>query len=267
MSKKMKSFFPFAQYPLLFGHRGCSKAAPENSLSAFQLILDHGVPGVELDVHICKSGELVVSHDANLKRVTGLDAEIIDTEYAEIAELDAGSWFGEAFAGERIPLLDDVFDLMGERVYYDIEIKNESRVPGQLEQEVVKAVQRRGMQERMMLSSFNPYSIREVRRLDRKIHTAHIYMDHEETPPILRNGLGRFICFPRVLKPNRHQISRGMMFRLHKLEGYPILTWTEDDLAKAKDYLALGVNGIITNVPEQMMETFREIWGNPGYLF
>jgi len=261
MSKKMKSFFPFAQFPLLFGHRGCSKAAPENSMAAFQLILDKGVPGVELDVHLCKSGELVVTHDTNLKRVTGLEAEIIETEYAEIKELDAGSWFGEAYAGEKIPLLDDVFDLMGDKVYYDIEIKNESRIPGRLEQEVVRVVQKRGMQERMMLSSFNPYSIREVRRLDGKIHTAHIYAEHEGIPPMLRNGLGRFICFPQVLKPNRHKINRRMMFQLQKLEGYPILTWTEDDLVKAESYLEMGANGIITNVPEQMVEYFRRRWG------
>jgi glycerophosphoryl diester phosphodiesterase len=232
-------------------------------MSAFQLLLDHGVPGVELDVHICKSGELVVTHDANLKRITGLDAMIIDTEYSEIRRLDAGSWFGESYAGERIPLLDEVFDLLGDKVYYDIELKNESRIPGRLEQEVVKTVQRRGMQERMMLSSFNPYSIRAVRRLDHRIHTAHIYSDHETIPRLLRHGLGRFICFPQALKPNRNQISRRMLLHLQKIEGYPIFTWTEDDLEKAKHYLSLGVNGIITNVPEKMLESFREIWTKP----
>ncbi|HDQ14938.1 MAG TPA: glycerophosphodiester phosphodiesterase, partial [Sediminispirochaeta sp.] len=99
MSKKRAGLFPFAQYPLLFGHRGCSIIAPENSMAAFQQILDHKVPGVELDVHMCKSGELVVTHDSNLKRVTGLDADVEDTHWEQIRELEAGSWFSESYRG------------------------------------------------------------------------------------------------------------------------------------------------------------------------
>ncbi len=261
MSKKMKRLFPFARYPLLFGHRGCSVGAPENSMSAFQLILDNEVPGVELDVHLCKSGELVVTHDSNLKRITGVDAEIADMDYREIALLDAGSWFGEAFAGERIPRLDDVFDLMGDRVYYDIEIKKETKKYGPLEEAVVRAVQRRDMRERMLISSFNPYTIRRVGQLDSDIPTALIYMDHEEVPRLLRNGQGRFICFPTALKPNRLQINKRLMCTRQKLEGYPIIPWTEDDIEQVESYLSLGVNGIITNVPERMLPIFKLRWG------
>jgi len=83
--------FASADYPLLFGHRGCSSIAPENTLAAFQKILDHGVPGVELDVQLCKSGELVVMHDSNHKRTTGMDAPVTETDYATNSGLDAGS--------------------------------------------------------------------------------------------------------------------------------------------------------------------------------
>ena len=109
--------FTFAQYPLLFAHRGCSNAAPENTLASFKKVLDKKVPGVELDVQICKSGEIIVLHDLNLKRTTGFDALACETELEKIKELDAGSWFNESFTGEKIPTLDEVFEMMGNSVY------------------------------------------------------------------------------------------------------------------------------------------------------
>ena len=80
---RTEKLFPFTQYPLLFGHRGCSRLAPENTLASFQKILDNNIPGVELDVQMCSTGEIIVLHDLNLKRTTGLDALASETELAE----------------------------------------------------------------------------------------------------------------------------------------------------------------------------------------
>ncbi|MFP4178459.1 MAG: glycerophosphodiester phosphodiesterase [Spirochaetaceae bacterium] len=253
MSTKDKALFSCASPPLLFGHRGCSRAAPENTMAAFGKILEYGVPGVELDVHICKTGELVVTHDDNLKRVTGFDSIIEETDYSTIAELEAGSWFGEEFKGEKVPLLEDVFDLMGSRVYYDIEIKHRTRKCGPLEKKLVEAVNRRGLSERVLFSSFNPFSIREVRRLDKTLLTAVIYVKHKELPWVFRDGGGRFIAKPHVLKPSREKTGRRTMFFKGTLEGYPIIPWTVDDTVEAQRLLSLGVSGIISNVPEKLI--------------
>lgn len=255
---KKKELFPFAERPLLFGHRGCSNAAPENTMAAFQKILDYGVPGVELDVHLCRTGELVVTHDFNLQRITGLDTAIEDTDYAAIAELDAGVWFSEEFRGEKVPLLDDVMDLLGEKVYYDIEIKTKCRKCGPIESALAETVSKRGFNNRVMISSFNPFSMREMRKIDKTIPTALIYTIHEHVPWYLRRGEGRFLSRPTALKPNRHQITRGKMLFKKEIAGYPIITWTENDPEKAREYLELGVDGIVTNVPEWMLELCRE---------
>ncbi|MFO7848986.1 MAG: glycerophosphodiester phosphodiesterase family protein [Spirochaetia bacterium] len=259
MSKKNRALFPFAHRPLLFGHRGCSIAAPENTMPAFQRILDHQIPGVELDVHICKTGELVVTHDRNLQRVTGLDSLVEETEYETIAELDAGSWFGEEFRGEKVPLLDDVFDLLGDKVYYDIEIKHRLRKCGPLEKKLVDRVKRRGMSERVMLSSFNPFSIKEVRRLDKTLLTAVIYSKHKELPWIFHNGEGRFIGKPHVLKPSRHKTNRRTMFLKGTLGGYPIIPWTIDEVEEARNFLSLGVSGIISDIPEKLLPLLHTV--------
>ena len=260
MSDKRNLLFPAAQHPLLFGHRGCSHAAPENTLAAFQKVLDLGVPGVELDVHLCKSGELVVTHDSNLKRVTGVDIEVEEAEYAQIAELDAGAWFGAEYTGQRVPLFDEVLDLLSGKVYFDIEIKHWNKEGGALERKLVEAVRKRNILDQVMIYSFNPYAIRAVRGIDPTIHTAHIYTDYFEFPRWLRNGWGRFVSHPHVLKPDRDKVTRWTIFFKQKVEGYPLITWTEDDEEKAQRFLTMGVDGIISNVPERLLPVFREHW-------
>lgn len=248
-----ESLFPFARYPLLFGHRGCSVVAPENTIAAFQKILDYRIPGVEMDIQIARTGELVVCHDSNLKRTTGRDALVCETDLEEIRTLDAGSWFSAEFSGERIPLLEEVLDLLGNEVYYDLEIKHWNRDGGALEKKVVETIQRRGIRERTLVSSFNPYSIRAVRSMDRSLHTAHIYTRHPEFPWYLSTGAGRLLCRPEVLKPNRHRLNRLSVFWKKQVLRYPLITWTEDDPEAVRRYLELGVDGIVTNVPEKML--------------
>ena len=156
--------FDFAEYPLLFGHRGCSKAAPENTFASFKKILENKIPGVELDVHLCKSGEIVVIHDLNLKRTTGKDALVAETNLDDIKKLDAGLWFDKSFKGEKIPTLDEVFKLMGTNVYYDIEIKHQNRQYGELEEKLVAKIREWGYEDRVIISSFNPIAVLEIGR-------------------------------------------------------------------------------------------------------
>ena len=246
-------FLPSAPRPLLFGHRGCSAAAPENTLAAFRRAAESGIPGIELDVHRCMTGELVIIHDDSLQRTAGLDALVEETAYAEIAGLDAGSWFGEAFRGERVPLLRELLDLAGPEIYFDIEIKNRERRCGPLERQLAGLIRNRSLHGRVIISSFNPFSLREIKRLDTDISTALIYTRHPELPRPLRNGAGRFICRPDVLKPEKNKVCRRSMFFKGRLAGYPVLPWTVDDPEEARRLLALGAEGIISNRPEDLL--------------
>ncbi|MEA1911975.1 MAG: glycerophosphodiester phosphodiesterase family protein, partial [Spirochaetota bacterium] len=252
--------FTFAGYPLLFGHRGCSKLAPENTLAAFQEVLDNNIPGLELDVHLCKSGEIVVCHDLNLKRTTGCDSLISETSLDDIKKLDAGSWFDKSFAGEKIPTLDEVFKLMGTRVYYDIEIKHRNKHYGELEKKLTAKIKEWKFENRVIISSFNPIAILGIRKEAPMLNTAVIYTKWKELPWYLRTGGGKYICKPNILKPTRHQINPRTMFINKKIEGYPVITWTEDDIEKAEKYINMGVDGIVTNVPENMLDMVRKRW-------
>ncbi len=248
-----KRIFEGERTPLLFGHRGYSSLAPENTLAAFKLCRERGIPGIELDVHLCASGELVVIHDDNLKRTAELDARVEETELSVIRTLDAGSWFGASFAGERVPLLRELFEELGSSVYYDIEIKHDDRKPIRLETSLLSLIREFKLEKRVFVSSFNPFAVKVFGRLAGGIPTATLYADSAEIPLILRHGEGRFFSRTSILKPNHRQVSRFSLFLDKTLGGFSVIPWTVDDPHDAERLLSLGVDGIISNRPEDIL--------------
>lgn len=249
---------------LLFGHRGLSGLAPENTLAAFEALLEHGIPGVELDVHLSRDGRLLVFHDDNLRRITGRDAVIEQCLAAEVRELDAGAWFGERFRGERIPFLEEVFELLGDKVYYDIELKWGRRRSGGLEERVLQQLRTHGLQERCLVSSFNPFCIRTVRSLAPRQPTAHIYADHPEVPRLLRHGQARWLIPTAFIKPRHDQVRYWSSLVYRRLLPSQVLPWTVDDPLEARRLLALGVRGLISNHPERVAAAMRSFAAHPG---
>lgn len=244
------NIFPFAKRPLLFGHRGCSKAYPENTLAAFQGILQNNIPGVELDIHMCKSGELVVIHDFNTVRTTGVDALVEDLDYEEVKNLDAGSLFSPEFKGEQIPSLEEVFELMHDNVYYDIEIKHHRKKYGVMEKKTIELIKKFGLEERVIVSSFNPFAVKGIKKYAPNLPTGVIYAIHPKVPFIFQRGGGKYIAKPDFLKPDKAQVTRKMV-RTQKLKkNYGIIAWVEDDPEAAEKLLTLGVDGIVSNQPE-----------------
>lgn len=243
-----------AQLPLLFAHRGYSSRAPENTIPAFRAARDAGIPGVELDVHRCASGEIVVIHDHELARLSGTEGLVEKESWESLRRLDVGSSFGTAFAGERIPLLEEVFDELGDSVYYDIEIKNRGdEEPGPLERDLVDLISARGLSTRCMVSSFNPYPLRLFKALAPQLPTAIIYSNDRSVPFMLRHGEGRFISGCDVLKPNVRKMRPWPLFFNQMMMGYPIVTWTIDSVEIAARVLQLNATGIISNDPEPML--------------
>ena len=245
--------------PLVIGHRGYAAKAPENTLASFRTCLDAGISAVEFDVHTCESGELVVIHDHNLGRTTGYDGVVEQTPLGRIRELDAGSWHSAAFTGERVPLLEEVFELLGTQMYYDIEIKwKVSRLSG-LEEKLVAMIRRFGISDRSLVTSFNPFSLKEVRRLAPDIATGLLYTnDSDELPRILRRGAGRFICRPGTLNPAKHLVTPWFMLLNHRIAGYPVIPYTVNSPPEVRRLNALGVSGIISDDPGMVLSTLKD---------
>lgn len=238
--------------PVLFAHRGCSLKAPENTMSAFELAKEYGIPGIELDVQMCKSGELIVFHDFNFSRIGGRDEKTTDLTWAEIRTLDAGKALEGVYVEEKIPLLSEVFEHFGSAFIFDIEIKHRDRTPHAIEEKVVQLIRQFDLSGRCVVSSFNPFSIKEIHAIAPSIPTAIIYAKDAEVPAALRRGGGRFLASPVILKPHMDQVNKWTMFHRNKIGGYPVIPWTVDTREEAAALLSLGVSGIVSNCPEEL---------------
>jgi glycerophosphoryl diester phosphodiesterase len=111
---------------LVIAHRGASAYAPENTLAAFQLAAEQGADAIELDVDLTRDGHVVVMHDATIERTTNGHGRVHDLALDEIRQADAGVWKGVAFKGERVPLLQEVFEAVGQQLLINVEIKDMS---------------------------------------------------------------------------------------------------------------------------------------------
>lgn len=158
----------------VLGHRGAAALAPENTFASFAAAERLGADLVELDVRRARDGELVVIHDATLDRTTNGRGLVADRTGPEIRALDAGSWFGQAFAGERVPSFDELCRwAAGRRVQLSVELKQgPNGRDAELPAAVVAILRSRGLARGVLVHSFDSSSIREVRRLAPDIATA-----------------------------------------------------------------------------------------------
>ncbi|MFA7371091.1 MAG: glycerophosphodiester phosphodiesterase family protein [Sphaerochaetaceae bacterium] len=245
------SYFPNIERPLIFGHRGFSSEAPENSMPAFDLCVERNIGGVELDVHLCKSGELVVIHDHNLKRLAGIDRRVEELTLGQLKELDIGSHKGQTFRGEKIPTLEELFKRHGKALYYDIEIKEESAKQTPIGGILKALIEQYTLGNQCIVSSFNPFALRYFRKISgNTIPTATIFAESGEVPRFLWHGWGRHISRSPLLKPDRQQVNEQFIkkFRLHK--RYPIISWTVNSKEEGLRLLQMGVEGLISDNPD-----------------
>jgi glycerophosphoryl diester phosphodiesterase len=230
-------------------------------MAAFRKARELGIPGLELDVHVCATGELVVSHDDSFLRTAGTGGRRIeDLPLKEIRAIDVGSFFDPAFGGERPPLLEEVLEEFAPALYIDIELKS-GRISGdalpRLAAEKLRAFGG-AVQAAAAVSSFNPFCIAAFKRAAPRIPTAIIYGESREVPWILRRGFGRHIAGCVYVKPSRALVTPASFFRIAVLEKRPMIPWTVDDPADAAALLRRGCAGIISNRPQDMLPVIRE---------
>lgn len=230
----------------VWAHRGASGYAPENTMEAFRLAQEMGADGIELDVHLSKDGEMIVTHDENLRRVTGgVDALVGDMTLAQIEQLHACNGM-EAYRGAKIPTLDQVLDfLQTNDMYLNIEIKTGVVIYDGLEEKVVAAVQARGLSHRVIYSSFNHYSLMLVRKSDPDANIGLLYSEAMVDPYVYALHLGANAIHPHM----RTLLVPGTVENCTK-NGILTNPWTVDDPGDMQWLIDLGCNAIISNLPD-----------------
>lgn len=228
----------------ILAHRGASADFPENTLEAFRGAMEQGADGVELDVIRCGSGELVVCHDEWLDRLAGLHWDVRQTPWRKLKRLDVGSRLG--FAPARIPLLDEVFDLLPSSMAINVELKCIEMDDRGLALAVAERVHDRHLAERVFLSSFDPYCLVRVARA--YPHLKRGYLIDPDLPWIPQAWFWLPITALTSVHPHFSQVTAERVNRWHR-RGWSLAVWTVDDIDEARRLRALGVDDLITNRP------------------
>jgi len=230
---------------LVFGHRGASAYAPANTIPAFELAVEQGADGVELDVQLSNDGELVVIHDFTVDATTNGSGEVASMSLEELQSLDAGSYFSDAFSGTRIPTLAEVFDAVADKLYINVELKTLSREPNGLEQAAADLIQQRELQNRVIVSSFNPVALIELRRIAADIPIGYLYAPGiPDFPDELMNKLAYEAAHPYYEMLSADEVSKL------KSDGLRVNTWTVNDVEQARKLESMGVDLIMTDFPD-----------------
>ena len=234
--------------PIVTAHRGYSTAAPENTLPAFQLAIDHHSDRAELDVQMTKDGVVMVTHDTSLRRCTGRNANIYDLTFAQVRELDAGRWFSARYAGTQIPTLEEVLDLCKGKIQLNIEIKPNAATP-ELEAETVRIIREKGFEKDCVITSQSYETLCKVKELDPEIETGYI----------LALGVGTYYDLPATdfFSVESTFITSGMVQQIH-LRGKTVSAWTVNRTEDARALLSLGVDDVITDKPEMVQDLLNE---------
>jgi glycerophosphoryl diester phosphodiesterase len=233
---------------LVISHAACAGHAPENTLAGIRAALGLGVDAIEIDVHASADRTPVVIHDPTVDRTTDGTGAITETPLRELRALDAGiTGFDGRFAGERIPTLTEVIELIAGRCLLVIEIKQ----PG-IAALVVEAVRDAGALRSSMVWSFNLNTVTEVRRVEPLLPAALL------TPVLAANIPDRYddaLASGLTGVSLHHQSVDRDAVHAGRLRGLSIYTWTADDPQEQRRLLKSGVDGIVTNKPDVLLGT------------
>ena len=238
----------------VMGHRGAKRVAPENTAAGFEVAAGLLVP-FELDTMMCGSGELVVFHDETLDRTTDGSGAVGQTPLSTIATLDAGSAFSPAFAGEPVPTLSETLDRFADRVLINIEVK--ARQGADVEKiaaAVVSLLEEKGLTDKVIVTSFSPFILEQVRLKNPDIFRGQIYGTFRSSRlGLLPRLLLRNLAFNRKAVPDLLMVESAMITpryvkKMHR-HGYRIFTWTVNEPEEIRRVVAAGVDGIITDDP------------------
>ncbi len=152
--------------PIIVAHRGASAVAPENTLTAFKRAVDDGADAIELDIRLTSDGEVIVFHDAQLRRTTNGKGKVEQLTLADLKRLSAGAWFDKSFFSETIPTLDEVLELLPRRIGVNIEIKTDlqSRRHSDIVQRCCSVIQKHRAESYVLISSFHHAFIKDVKQ-------------------------------------------------------------------------------------------------------
>lgn len=235
---------------LNIAHRGFSGKYPENTMRAFIEAVEVGCDGIETDLQMTKDGVIVICHDETIDRTTNGTGYIAEYNYKDLCKFDAGIKYGRDFGNEKIPTLNEFFEyIKDKKLYLNLELKNNIIQYENMEEKVIEKIYEYQLQNNIILSSFNHYSMVKVKEIDSNIKTgllyaANLYKVHEYAEKLKADALHPF--YPAVFDGN-------IVEEIHQ-RGILINAYTVNEENDMKKLVELGIDGITTNFPNKLIK-------------
>lgn len=237
----------------VWAHRGAKGYYPENTLVSFEGAIKQKSDGIELDVHLSKDGYLIVCHDETLNRTTNGKGFIKEYNLYELKQLDAGYWYDKKYKGEKLPLLEEVLELVkGTTMDLDIEIKAGSIFYPGIEEKVVNMIEKYNVKKQTIISSFDHFALLKIKEIDSSIKTGILYRDAIYEP-------SEYIKLTKAdaLHPYFKSLDPEIIKEANSL-NIDINTYTVNNYNDIKEVIDLGVNAIITDYPDRVRSVLDE---------
>ena len=232
----------------IFAHRGSKGTHPENTLASFKEAVRVGSDGIELDVHLTKDGQLVVIHDETVDRTTNGTGEIRTLTLAEIKELDAGSWFHNKYAGEKIPTLEEVLLLLTELGFngqLNIELKTDVIQYKGLVEKCLALQGTKTWPFAIVYSSFNPYTLVELKQANPSQEIGLLFESKEWADK------GDAMLEKESYHPDLKLLDWAIEWNRNQL---PLRVWTVNEDTDINRCFELLIEAIFTDYPEKALQ-------------
>jgi glycerophosphoryl diester phosphodiesterase len=228
-------------------HRGSSKDAPENTLSAIRRAIDDGADFAEIDVQETADGVIVLLHDTDLKRIAGVNRKIWQSTYPEIKSLDAGSWFSPEFKGEHIPTLAEAIALSRDKIKLNIELKFNGHEK-HLVESVVKIIRDHNFGSQCVITSLDYAGLRKAKQLNPDLKTGFI----------IAKSIGNMFRVDTDFLSLDSGIVNADVIAAARKRKKQVHVWTVNKPGSMSYFINLGVDNIITDYPAKLVAVIKE---------
>lgn len=233
----------------IFAHRGASAYAPENTVEAFALAMEQGADGIELDVQMTKDGQVVVIHDETIDRVSDGTGAVRDYTLEELKKFHFSNHM-ENYENAAIPTLKKVLDLIkSSNMLLNIELKTGIYWYPNLEEKTMELVKEAGMEDRVIYSSFNHYSIKKILELDSHAECAFLYSDVILNVDKYAKNAG--VC---GLHPAVYHLKMAEFLKEYQESGLKVRVWTVNKKEDMERFIKADLEAVITNYPDKALE-------------
>ena len=236
---------------LVIAHRGASGNAPENTLAAFRKAVALGATFIETDLQLSRDARFVAIHDKTVDRTTNGQGAVHEMTLADLRKLDAGSWFGSEFAGERIPTLEEIFEFSKKHdVVFYLEIKPGGSWGG--EHALIGALRESGEIPRAVVISFDAAIVMNLRKIEPTLMTGLLYDGQIEKPLDKAVEIGA-----RQLAVRGDLVTPALLAEARK-KDLQVVCWTVNHPAHMRLLAAAGVDGIMSDYPDRLVAAVRK---------